>query len=86
MLQTLQLKLRLLYIGIIVEPQLILLRFKPEGNGTFVNFLIVIKSSYTETRLKSVNNNLGKDQRNSGLNLVASFMQGKSIGHFKRHN
>ena len=62
------------------QPQLILLQFKPDGNSTFVDFLIIVNPSYTETRLKNVNNKLGKDQRNSGLNLAPSFMEGKSMG------
>ena len=66
-----------------IQPQLILIQYKPDGNGIFVDFLIVIDSLYTETRFKSVNNNLGKDQRNSGLDLAASYMQGKSMGHLE---
>ena len=62
-----------------VQPQLILFQFKPNGNNTFVDFLIVIGPSYTETRLKNVNNKLGKDQKNSGLNLAPSFMEGKNM-------
>ena len=61
------------------EPQLILLWFKPDGNITFVDFLIVIDPKYTETRLKNVNNKLGMDQKNSGLNLAPSFMEGKEL-------
>ena len=55
---------------------------KPDGNGTFVDFLIIINPSYTETRLKQVNNNLGIDQKNSGLNLVPSFMEGNGLLKF----
>ena len=62
-----------------VQPQLILFQFKPNGNNTFVDFLIVIGPSYTETRLKNVNNKLGKDQKNSGLNLAPSFMEGENM-------
>ena len=61
------------------QPQLILLWFKPDGNSTFVDFLIVVNPSYTENRMKSVNNKLGKDQKNSGLNLAPSFVEGKSM-------
>ena len=59
--------------------QLILLQFKPDGNITFVDFLIVVNSKYTETRLKNVNNKLGIDQKNSGLNLAPSFMEGENM-------
>ena len=65
-----------------LHPQLILLYLKPDGNGTFVDFLIIINPSYTETRLKQVNNNLGIDQKNSGLNLVPSFMKGNGLLKF----
>ena len=51
---------------------------KPDGNGTFVDFLIVMNPSYIETRLTNVLNNLGKDQKNSGLNFAGSVMQGNS--------
>ena len=63
-------------------PQLILPRSKPDGNGTFVNFLIVTESSYIETRFKNVNNNLGKNEKYTGLNFAGSVMQGKSINNF----
>ena len=63
-----------------INAQLILLQFKPDGNITFVDFLIVINSKYAETRMKNVNNKLGIDQKNSGLNLAPSFMEGKRIG------
>ena len=56
-----------------------LLWSKPDGNITFVDFLIVIDPKYTETRLKNVNNKLGMDQKNSGLNLAPSFMEGKNM-------
>ena len=65
-----------------IVAQLILLQFKPDGNITFVDFLIVINSKYTETRLKNVNNKLGIDQKNSGLNLAPSFMEGKGMVKF----
>ena len=58
------------------QPQLILLWFKPDGNGTFVNFLIVTHPSYIETRFNNVNNNLGKDQKNTGLNFAGSVLKG----------
>ena len=51
---------------------------KPDGNGTFVDFLIVMNPSYIETRLTNVLNNLGKDQKNSGLNFAGSVMQGNN--------
>ena len=62
-------------------PQLILFPFKPDitTSGTFVDFLVVFSQSYMLTRLNDVNNNLGKDQENSGINFVGSRMQGKSI-------
>ena len=62
-----------------INAQLILLQFKPDGNITFVDFLIVINSKYAETRMKNVNNKLGIDQKNSGLNLAPSFMEGKCM-------
>ena len=55
---------------------------KPDGNGTFVDFLIVMNPSYIETRLTNVLNNLGKDQKNSGLNFAGSVMQGISTNQF----
>ena len=61
------------------QPQLILFQLKPDGNSTFIDFLIVVNPSYTITRLKNVNNKLGKDQKNSGLNLAPSFVEGKSM-------
>ena len=63
------------------EPQLILPPYKPDitTSGTFVDFLVVFSQSYMLTRLNDVNNNLGKDQENSGINFVGSRMQGKSI-------
>ena len=62
------------------QPQLILFQLKPDGNSTFVDFLIIVNPSYTITRLKNVNNKLGNDQKNSGLNLAPSFVEGKSLG------
>ena len=44
-----------------------------------MDFLVVINPSYTETRLKQVNDNLGMDQKNTGLNFAGSVMKGKSI-------
>ena len=44
-----------------------------------MDFLVVFSQSYMLTRLNDVNNNLGKDQENSGINFVGSRMQGKSI-------
>ena len=55
---------------------------KPDGNGTFVDFLIVMNPSYIETGLTNVLNNLGKDQKNSGLNFAGSVMQGISTDQF----
>ena len=66
-------------VKISAQPQLILFQLKPEGNSTFVDFLIVVNPSYTITRLKNVNNKLGNDQKNSGLNLAPSFVEGKSM-------
>ena len=66
-------------VKISAQPQLILFLLKPDGNSTFVDFLIVVNPSYTITRLKNVNNKLGKDQKNSGLNLAPSFVEGKSM-------
>ena len=67
------------WVKISAQPQLILFLLKPDGNSTFVDFLIVVNPSYTITRLKNVNNKLGKDQKNSGLNLAPSFVEGKSM-------
>ena len=58
------------------------LELRPDGNGTFVNFLVVMNPSYIETRLTNVLNNLGKDQKNSGLNFAGSVMQGISTDQF----
>ena len=67
------------WVKISAQPQLILFLLKPDGNSTFVDFLIVVNPSYTITRLKNVNNKLGNDQKNSGLNLAPSFVEGKSL-------
>ena len=64
--------------------QLILIQFKPDGNRTFVDFLIVINPSFTEKRFKNVVNSLGKDQKNSGLDMAPSFIQGDCICPFER--
>ena len=59
--------------------QLILLWFKSDGatnSGTFVDFLIVIKSSYIQTKFNKVNNDLGMDQDNSRITFSGSFVQG----------
>ena len=64
--------------------QLILFQFKPDGNRTFVDFIIVINPSFTEKRFKNVVNSLGKDQKNSGLDMAPSFIQGDCICPFKR--
>ena len=38
------------------------------------------------TRLNNVNNNLGLDQENSGINFVGSMMKGKGmVGLFENH-
>ena len=66
------------------KPQLIIFQFKPDGNRTFVDFLIVINPTFTEKRFKNVVNNLGKDQKNSGLDMAPSFIQGDCICYFKR--
>ena len=65
-----------------VHPQLILLHFKPDGKGTFVNFLIVTEPSYMETRFINVNNNLGKNEKYTGLNFAGSIMRGKIMNYF----
>ena len=67
------------WVKISAQPQLIQFLLKPDGNSTFVDFLIIVNPSYTITRLKNVNNKLGKDQKNSGLNLAPSFVEGKSM-------
>ena len=64
------------------QPKFILLKFQPNGDRTFVDFLIVMNPSYMATRLKNVNNKLGMDQKNTGLNFAGSVMKGKSINHF----
>ena len=65
-----------------IQSRLNLLKFKADGSGTFVNFLIVTNPSYVETRFNNVNNKLGMDQKNTGLNFAGSVMKGKSINHF----
>ena len=69
------------WLKINLKPQLILLQFKPYGttSSTLVDFLVVITPSYIETRLSNVNNNLGKDEENSGINFAGSLLHGKSI-------
>ena len=65
------------------NPQLILFQLKPDGNRTFVDFLIIINPSYMESKFKNVVNKLGKDQKNSGLDLAPSFVQGNCICYFE---
>ena len=60
-----------------LQPQLILLWSKLDGNGVFVNFLIITDPSYIETRFKNVKDNLGKNEINTGLNFAGSVIQGK---------
>ena len=62
-----------------IQSRLNLLKSKADGSGTFVNFLIVTNPSYVETRFNNVNNKLGMDQKNTGLNFAGSVMKGKSI-------
>ena len=61
------------------QPQLILFSFKPDGTGAFVNFIIVTDPSYIEIRFNNIKNNLGKNERNTGLDFAGSVMQGKII-------
>ena len=69
------------WVKVNIEPQLILFWFKPDENtnGTFVDFIIVIDPSYTEARLKNVNNNLGKDEKNSGIDFSGVLIHGETI-------
>ena len=41
-------------VKISAQPQLILFQLKPDGNSTFVDFLIVVTPSYTITRLNTL--------------------------------
>ena len=62
-----------------LQPQLILFSFKPDGAGAFVNFIIVTDPSYIEIRFNNIKNNLGKNEINTGLDFAGSVMQGKII-------
>ena len=60
---------------------LILHKFKQNGKTgeTIVDFTIIIDPSYINEALKVANNNLGKNQKNSGLNFLSSVIKGKRI-------
>ena len=61
------------------KTQPILIEFKHnETTGvSVVDFMIVIHSKYIIEALRVANNNLGKNQRNSGLNFESSVIKGE---------
>ena len=70
----------ILYINLgELKTQLILHQFKPDKNtgGSFVDFMIVVDPEYIMKALKVASNNLGKNQRNSGIDFVSAVIQGK---------
>ena len=46
-----------------------------------MDFLIVFSPSYLLTTLNDANNDLGKDQQDSGIDFIGSYMQGKTINN-----
>ena len=65
------------------KTQLILLEIKDDeiSGGSFVDFITVIDPSYIITALKTANDDLGKNQKNSGIDFVSAVMKGK-INYF----
>ena len=61
------------------KTKLILLEIKADeiSGGSFVDFITVIDPSYIITALKTANDDLGENQKNSGINFVSAVMQGK---------
>ena len=49
------------------------------NNVSVVDFIILVHGSYIIEAFKVANNNLGKNQRNSGLNFKSSVIKGKRI-------
>ena len=60
---------------------LILHKFKQnrKTGETIVDFTIIIDPSYINEALRVANNNLGENQKNSGLNFLSSVIKGKRI-------